>query len=77
MSIKRAQLDAIGKAEAVRKRLVDFALDDHFVRDKTLNEICRRIWSGPPQRGGLLSELRVEGAFLANSRGAVSSDRDR
>lgn len=71
MPTKHAQLDALGMTEAVRERLVDFALDDHFVRDKTLSDICRRIWSGPPETGGLLSELWVEGAFPAKDSDAT------
>ena len=58
-----AQLDALALHEAVRQRLVDFAADHHFTRDPQLNEICRRIWAGPPESGGLVSNLWVEGAF--------------
>jgi hypothetical protein len=43
--------------------LVDFALDDNFVHDRSLTDICRRVWSGPPDAGGLMSDLWVEGAF--------------
>lgn len=57
------QLDAIELASAVKQRLVDFAMDDHFVRDQQLADICRHIWSGKPESGGLLSDLWVEGAF--------------
>lgn len=57
------QLDAIELASAVKQRLVDFAMDAHFVRDQQLADICRRIWSGRPESGGLLSDLWVEGAF--------------
>ncbi len=58
-----AQLDALRLAENVRRRMVDFALDDNFVRDDHLAEICRSIWGGPPSQGGLISDLWVEGAF--------------
>ncbi len=43
--------------------MVDFALDDNYARDKGLSEICRAIWSGEPDGGGLISDLWVEGAF--------------
>jgi len=69
-----AQLDAIVLSAAVKQRMVDFALDDHFVQDLQLVEICRAIWSGPPERGGLLSDLWVEGAFPAKSSGETLGD---
>jgi Lhr-like helicase len=62
---KVAQLDALRLAEALRRRLVDFTADDHFARNARLTEICRRLWEGKPETGGLLSELWVEGAFPA------------
>ena len=58
-----AQLDALALANNLRQRMVDFALDDNFVRDGNLAEICRSIWSGPADTGGLISDLWVEGAF--------------
>ena len=58
-----AQLDALRLAENVRSRMADFALDDNFVRDERLSEICRSIWGGAPSAGGLISDLWVEGAF--------------
>jgi DEAD/DEAH box helicase domain-containing protein len=60
------QLDAIKLTEALRRRLADFALDDNFTRDENLTRICRNIWSGPPELGGLVSDLWVEGAFPSN-----------
>lgn len=62
-----SQLDAIELSNTVKQRLVDFALDDHFVRDGKLTDICREIWSGPPEQGGLLSDLWIEGAFPAKA----------
>ena len=61
------QLDAIALSQTVKQRLVDFALDDHFVRDSHLTDICREIWSGAPHKGGLLSDLWIEGAFPAKA----------
>ena len=69
-----AQLDAIALSEAVKRRMVDFALDDHFVQDTQLVEICRAIWSGLPETGGLLSDLWVEGAFPSRSSGETLAD---
>lgn len=62
-----SQLDALKLAEFVRERLVDFSIDDNFVQDSKLSEICRHIWSGTPEQGGLLSDLWVEGAFPSAS----------
>jgi hypothetical protein len=60
-----AQLDAFTFANNLRDRLVEFSLDRNFVREPRLTEICRSLWAGPPESGGLVSELRVEGAFPA------------
>lgn len=62
-----AQVDAVAIAAAVRRRMVDFALDDHFVRDEDLARICRSIWEGPAADGGLVGELWVESAFPAEA----------
>jgi len=61
-----AQLDALRLTEAVRRRLVDFSADDNYVRDEPLSAICRHLWAGPPEQGGLVSDLWVEGAFPAD-----------
>ena len=58
-----SQLDALDLTNSLRQRLVDFATDDSFVRDPKLEEIARSIWGGAPERGGLISDLWVEGAF--------------
>ena len=62
-----SQLDALRLSENLRQRMVDFAMDDNFVRDSELSEICRSIWSGPPGEGALISDLWVEGAFPSKS----------
>ena len=58
-----AQLDALALVGQLRQRLVDFGLDANFVRDVGLAQILRAIWDGPPQGGGLVSELWVQSAF--------------
>ena len=58
-----SQLDAINLANILKNRLVDFCMEYNFVKDIKLNEICRNIWSGAPEKGGLISDLWVEGAF--------------
>ncbi len=62
-----SQLDAIALSKAVKQRLVNFALDDHFVQDPQLRQACYNLWSGSPQYGGLQSDLWIEGAFPARS----------
>lgn len=62
-----SQLDAIALSKSVKQRLVDFALDAHFVRDPQLTEACRTLWEGPAEAGGLVSDLWVEGAFPAKA----------
>lgn len=71
---EKYQLDAIKLSRAVQERLVDFALDDCFVNDPKLTAICKTIWSGRPEDGGLVSDLWVEGAFPAkNSEFSLNS----
>ena len=62
-----SQINAITLSEAICNRMVSFALDDHFVRDDVLREVLKTIWEGPPEKGGLTSELWVEGAFPSQS----------
>lgn len=61
-----AQLDALAMVDQLRQRLVDFGLDGNFVRDSGLAGILRQIWEGPPQDGGLVSDLWVQAAFPSN-----------
>jgi ATP-dependent helicase YprA (DUF1998 family) len=58
-----ALLDALALSDTIRGRLVDLALDDHFVRDAGLRNACRAIWEGPGDTGGLVGDLWVEAAF--------------
>lgn len=69
-----SQLDAIALAESVKRRLVDFALSDHFVNDPDLSEICRTIWEGDSAQGGLVSELWIEAALQAKSLKTTLAD---
>ena len=62
-------LDALELADAVRARMVDFFLDNHYTRDERLSALCRTHWAGPAADGGLLGELWVEGAFPAETSG--------
>jgi DEAD/DEAH box helicase domain-containing protein len=57
------QIDALRMAEHVRTRLVDLGVAENHFRDETLSDVVRNVWEGPGAAGGLVSELRVEGAF--------------
>src|SRR5258708_39307044 len=62
-----SQPDVIALSKAVKRRLVDFALDAHYVRDPRLTDACRTLWEGQAETGGLVSDLWVEGAFPAKA----------
>jgi hypothetical protein len=62
-----AQLDVLKIAESMRQRLVDFGVDNSFVKDPQVAELCRRIWSASATEGGLISDLWVEAAFPARA----------
>ncbi len=61
----------------MRQRLVDFASDDHHVRDPQLRSIARAIWSGPPGEGGLTGDLWVESAPPAQTSDQNLGDLER
>lgn len=58
-----SQLNTLSLRDALIRRITDYALDEHFVRDESLATALGEIWSGPPEAGGLGSDLWVEGAF--------------
>ena len=49
--------------EHLRTRLVDLAVSENHVRDSNLSDAMRKVWEGPSEDGGLVSELWVEGVF--------------
>ena len=61
----KAQLDALSLVRHLRQRLVDFGLDNNYMRDSQLAGILRQLWNGPANAGGLVSDLWVEAAFPA------------
>lgn len=69
-----SQLNTIALRDALIGRISDFALDDHYVRDETLSQALRKIWSGPPETGGLGSDLWVEGAFPSTPASETMQD---
>ena len=58
-------VDALKMVEHHRTRLVDLAVSENYVRDSKLSEAARKVWGGPGENGGLVSELWVEGTFPA------------
>ncbi len=68
-------LNALKAVENVKKRLVDFVLEDHFVKEPTLRDACQAIWSGSPEEGGLVSDLWVEGTFPNRTSGDSLAQR--
>ena len=58
-----SQINTLELRDKLISRVVEYALDDHFVRDSALTKLMREIWSGPPELGGLGGDLWVEGAF--------------
>ena len=56
-------LNALQAVKNVKERLVDYCLEEHFVKDPDLGRACRSIWEGPPEDGGLVGDLWVEGTF--------------
>jgi len=73
MTDTAAQLDALALTETVRQRLVDFTLDSNYVRDPILTAVCRSVWGGHPDAGGLVAEPWIEGAFPAQ----IAQDKPR
>lgn len=69
-----SQLNTLSLRDALIDRITEFALDDHFVRDEKLATALRKIWSGPPETGGLGSDLWVEGAFPSISADETMKD---
>jgi DEAD/DEAH box helicase domain-containing protein len=68
-------LNALNAVENVKRRLIDFVLEDHFVKDPTLSDACKAIWGGSPDEGGLVSDLWVEGTFPNKTSGPTLSQR--
>jgi hypothetical protein len=60
-----ARVDALKVGNDVRRRLVNLALSQNYVRQPTLADIVRDICEGSGDKGGLVSDLWVEGAFPA------------
>jgi len=51
-----SQLDALRLVHSLRERLVEFSIEESYLRDDRLRDIVRRVWSGPP------SSFRISGS---------------
>ncbi len=58
-----ANLNAINAVTNVKRRLVDYCIEEHFVKDSKFRSACQAIWQGSPEEGGLVGDLWVEGTF--------------
>ena len=67
-----SQLDALGMTHALRERLTNFSLEAGYLRRRDLSETARRIWAGPAEEGGLISDMWIEAALPAESSGGTT-----
>lgn len=69
-----SQIDALQVTRNLKSRMVEFALDDNFVRDPEIRQALEALWSGSAALGGLSSDLWVEGAFPSKAATATLGD---
>ena len=50
-----------------RRRLADLAVSENYVRDENVASAASEIWAGEAKKGGLVSDLWVQGAFPSKS----------
>ena len=53
--------------EFTRRRLVDLAVSENYLRSPALARSAEKIWQGAGEHGGLVSELWIQGAFPSRS----------
>ncbi len=58
-----SQLDAMRLVELTRRRLVDLAVSENYMRSQSMAAAAEAIWAGPGAGGGLVSDLWVQSAF--------------
>jgi len=66
-----SQLNAITAAKAIHNRLVDFALDDLYVRDQRLRDICKQLWEQEHVSHELMSDIWIEAVFSSKTLGTT------
>ncbi len=62
-----SQINALKVSKNLKSRMVEFALDDNYVRDEKVRAALRHIFNSSPESGGLTTDLWVEGAFPSKS----------
>ena len=45
------QVDALSLVSEVRRRMVDLAMSDNYIRDPDVLKICHDFWKGPGASG--------------------------
>ena len=60
-------MDALELVKLTRQRLADLAISENYVRDENVASAASEIWRGDGKRGGLVSDLWVQGAFPSKS----------
>jgi len=58
-----SQINALKVCKNLKSRMVEFALDDNYVRDEKVRSALKTIFNSSPETGGLSTDLWVEGAF--------------
>lgn len=56
-------LDALQLVDLMRERIGTLAVSENYLRDEKASKAAEKIWRGPAELGGLVSELWVQGAF--------------
>ncbi|MGH9436836.1 MAG: DEAD/DEAH box helicase [Terriglobia bacterium] len=64
-----SRMDALELVEMMRRRLVDLAVSENYVRDAGVAGAAEKIWRGTGSEGGLVSDIWVQGAFPAQTCG--------
>ena len=62
-----SQVDALELVKLTRRRLADLAISENYVRDEIVASAASEIWRGEGKKGGLVSDLWVQGAFPSKS----------
>jgi len=70
-----SNINAIKAVDSIKQRLVEYCLEEHYVKDRRIQDACRSIWSGPGEDGGLTSDLWIEGTFPAKQGGETLKQR--
>jgi len=62
-----SQVDALELVKLTRRRLADLAISENYVRDENVAAAASEVWRSEGKKGGLVSDLWVQGAFPSKS----------